>query len=107
MSIRDMKWSPTEKKVARAAFDLAYDREMEEIKNTLREKIKQLESNENVWQLEKYLSNRRKIIDRKYDYRYSMLILVFGKLLEEGYLLESDITELSDDKITAIKNVSK
>jgi hypothetical protein len=102
-----MKWSPTEKKIARAAFDLAYDREMEEIKNTLREKIKQLESNENVWQLENYLSNRRKIINRKYDYRYSMLILVFGKLLEEGYLLEADIVELSDDKIKAIKNVSR
>lgn len=106
MSIRDMKWSPTEKKVARIAFDLAYNREMEEIRKTLRDKVQNLQSNESVWQLENYLSDRRKIIDRKYDYRYSMLILVFGKLLEEGYLLEADITELSDDKIKAIKNVS-
>lgn len=31
MNIFDVKWDPKEKKVARAAFDKAYQREMEEI----------------------------------------------------------------------------
>ncbi len=107
MNIRDMKWTPNEKKIARKVFDLAYNLEMEEIRKALREKVQNIESNEGVWQLENYLSDRRKIIDRKYDYRYSMLILVFGQLLNEGYLVEEDILELSEDKISAIKNVAK
>lgn len=106
MNIKDMKWTSTEKKIARATFDLAYNREMEEIIKSLREKIHRLESNENVWQLENYLSNRRQIVDSKYDYRYSKLIFVFGQLLGEGFLKEEDIIQLSEDKLTAIKNIA-
>ena len=35
MSIYDLNWNTDEKKVARAAFDKAYQREMEEIQNAL------------------------------------------------------------------------
>jgi len=36
-----------------------------------------------MWDLEHHLTERRKEIDRKYDYRYSQLDLVFGRLLRE------------------------
>ena len=39
MSIYDLKWNADEKKVARAAFDKAYKREMEEIQNALFDKV--------------------------------------------------------------------
>ncbi len=45
-------------------------------------------------------------MDTKYDYRYSILIIVFGKLMKEGLIFDSDIVELSKDKIDAIKRIA-
>jgi len=102
----DVKWDPKEKKVARAAFDKAYQREMEEIKIALYDQIAKLKDDETVWPIHNYLSERRSIIDNKYDYRYSQLLLVFGRLLKEGYLKEEDLFGLSDDKLNLIKSLS-
>jgi len=103
MSILDVKWDPKEKKIARTAFDRAYQREMAEIKAALLDQITKLKDDEKVWSIHNYLSECRAEVDRKYDYRYSQLILVFGRLLKEGYLKEEDIVGLSDDKIKLIK----
>jgi hypothetical protein len=106
MSIYDLKWNTNEKKVARAAFDKAYKREMEEIQNALFDKVAKLKNDKDVWSIQKYLSKRRYNIDNKYDYRYSQLILVFSKLMKEGYLKEEDLFGLSEDKLEIIKKVS-
>ena len=107
MSIKDFIWSPQEKKIARVAFDKAYKNEMEKIKNELEKKLKNLDDIQKIWSIENYLSQRRKEIDRKYDYRYSALIIVFGRLLSEGYIEEKDLEGLSEDKLEAIKMLSK
>ena len=107
MSFQDFKWSPTEKKISRAAFDKAFDNEMAELKKILQEKISQISSNEDVWALHDYLTERRRWIDEKYDYRYSQLIRVFGILLSEGYLPEDDIKGLAEDKVELIKRFAK
>lgn len=106
MSIYDFKWSADEKKVARIAFDKAYQREMEEIKNALTEKVKELQNEKDVWALHDYLTERRKLVDRKYDYRYSQLILVFSQLIREGNLSIIELSDLTDDKIELIMKLS-
>jgi hypothetical protein len=106
MNINDIKWSASEKKIARAAFDKAYQREMEEIKNDIYEKTAALKNEKDIWELHNYLSDRREEIDKKYDYRYSQLILVFSRLLSENYLLEEDLNDLSEDKLKLIKKLS-
>jgi len=106
VSIYDMKWSSDEKKVARKAFDIAYKREMDEIKSLLIDKVSQIKTNEDIWAIEDFLSAKRKVIDSKYDYRYSQLIMVFGRLLSEGYLNEEDISELSEEKKDFIKKLA-
>jgi hypothetical protein len=103
MSIYDLKWSSDEKKVARKAFDNAYQREMDDIRSLLLNKVSQIKTNEDIWAIEDFLSAKRKVIDSKYDYRYSQLIMVFGRLLSEGYLNEEDISELSEEKKDFIK----
>ncbi|MFZ2325270.1 MAG: hypothetical protein WAV89_16425 [Ignavibacteriaceae bacterium] len=103
MSIRDFNWSPEEKKIARAAFDKAYQKEMTGIKNELEKRIKNLDDLQKVWSIHDYLNKRRNEIDRKYDYRYSVLINVFVRLLSEGYIEEKDLEGLSEDKLNAIK----
>ena len=57
-----------------------------------------------LWNLEHYLTECRKRIDRKFDYRYSVLIQVFGELLHRGRLSEGDLRGLSQDKLDAIRS---
>jgi hypothetical protein len=39
-----------------------------------------------TWELEHYLTQSRKKIDRTFDYRYSVLTEVFGRLIRERLL---------------------
>ena len=57
--------------------------------------------------MEHYLTQRRKEIDRKYDYRYSQLTHVFGKLLHEKRLREEDLRGLREDKLKSIHSLAK
>jgi hypothetical protein len=56
--------------------------------------------------LEHYLTERRKEINRKYDYRYSQLTHVFGKLLYEKRLREDELCGLREDKLNSIRSVA-
>ena len=71
----DTKWSKQEKKLARMAFDNAYQRECRQIIEEIRNS--KLEEPQDIWKLCDMLNDRRKEIDRIYDYRYSQLISVY------------------------------
>jgi hypothetical protein len=45
-------------------------------------------------------------IERKYDYRYSVLPFVFATLLSEGRISENDLRGLDQGKIELIHGVS-
>jgi hypothetical protein len=60
-----------------------------------------------LWDLEHYLTQRRKEINRKYDYRYSQLRHVFGGLLHEGRLREEELRGLREDKLNSIRSFAK
>ena len=106
MNIYEMKWTNEEKKVARKAFDNAYQREMDDIKSLLLNKVSKIKTNEDIWTILDLLLEKRKTVDSKYDYRYSQLIIVFSRLLSEGYLKEEDISELAEEKRELIKKLS-
>ena len=74
-------WSRSEKIIARTAFDAALGRELHEVMQEAKRMATQIQQSSDLWDLEHYLTARRKEIDRKYDYRYSRLTDVFGKLL--------------------------
>ena len=48
---------------------------------------------------------KRDEIDEKYDYRYSKLILVFARLINDGWLDFSDLEGLVEDKIGRIESL--
>jgi hypothetical protein len=83
---RDLKWSHAEKGIARKAYERALDREFQAVIRTAKEMAGKIEQPADHWDLESYLTKSRREIDRKYDYRYSVLIEVFGKLVREGRL---------------------
>ena len=60
-------WSRSEKTVARAAFDAALKRELQEIMQEAKQMANQINEPADLWDLEHYLTQRRKKIDRKYD----------------------------------------
>jgi hypothetical protein len=48
-----------------------------------------------IWPVHDYLSEKRRDIDQKYDYRYSVLITVFARLLFEGWTTEAELAARS------------
>jgi Photoprotection regulator fluorescence recovery protein len=100
-------WSRSEKTVARAAFDAALKRELQEIMEEAKQMANQINEPADLWDLEHYLTQRRKEIDRKYDYRYSQLTHVFGRLLYEQRLTEEELHGLREDKMKLIRSLAK
>ncbi len=105
--MKDIKWSKTEKKIARQAFDKAYEHEIKHIENEVREMLDKSEDVWSVWHIHDFLTKKRKETDQKYDYRYSVLITVFSHLYSEGWLLLEDLKGLDEDKIERIQTISK
>ncbi len=105
--MKDFNWSSNEKKFARNLFDLAYKREIEELKRTVFEKATQIQSDEDIWELHNFLTERRDEIDEKYNYRYSRLIVVFGILLREKYIFENELDGLDKEKVQVIKSIGE
>jgi hypothetical protein len=100
-------WSRSEKAIARTAFDAALKRELHEVMEEARQMANQIEQPSDLWDLEHYLTQRRKEIDRKYDYRYSELTHVFGRLLRESRLSEEELRGVREDKLKAIRSFAK
>jgi hypothetical protein len=100
-------WSKSEKIVARKAFDAALGRELHEVIQKAQKMASQIQQSSDLWDLEHYLTQRRKEIDRKYDYRYSQLTHVFGKLLYENRLREEELRGLREDKLNLIRSVAQ
>jgi hypothetical protein len=67
----------------------------------------QIQQSSDLWDLEHYLTQRRKEIDRKYDYRYSQLTQVFGRLLYEKRLRQEELCGLREDKLKPIRSFAK
>jgi len=100
-------WSRSEKALARKAFDAALGRELHEVIQEAKKMASQIQQSSDLWDLEHYLTQRRKEIDRKYDYRYSRLTQVFGRLLYEKRLGEEELGGLREDKLQRIRFLAK
>jgi Photoprotection regulator fluorescence recovery protein len=100
-------WSRSEKAIARKAFDAALGRELHEVIQKAKQLANEIQQSSDLWDLEHYLTQRRKEIDRKYDYRYSRLTHVFGRLLHENRLSEEELRGLGEDKLKSIRSLAK
>jgi hypothetical protein len=94
----DLKWSPSEKKVARAAFDAALEVALGKKLAELKKKASDAATFSDMWEIEDYLRQQRRNLEQMFDYRYSQLTVVFGGLIRKGYLDEKLLAGLSQDK---------
>lgn len=103
--LRNLKWSKTEKDVARKAFNKAYQKECTALAEKVKEMVRNINKPSDLWAIHDFLDKQRRLTDDKYDYRYSVLIFVFARLLREGWVIESDLEGIKEEKINAIKNI--
>lgn len=99
-------WSALEKRIARRVFEAALKRELADIMAEFKRRAATAKEPEDMWSVEQFLATARRDIDSKYDYRYSQLELVFGRLLREGRIGEGDLQGLSEDKLAYIRRVA-
>lgn len=102
-----MDWSKPEKEIARRAFNSAYERECMAIAYNIREMADKINKPSDMWKIHHYLTEKRKDTDQKYDYRYTVLLSVFARLMCEGWIREEDLEGLSGDKLQDIRRATE
>ena len=83
-------WSRSEKVIAREVLKAALKRELRELMQETKRMAGQVTKPADMWALERYLTQRRKEIDGKYEFRSSRLTQTFGRLLCERRVSEDE-----------------
>ena len=91
-----------QKVIARQAFDLALRNELQTTIKEAKDRAAKICGPAALWELEDWLTERRRDINRRYDYRYSVLPMVFAHLLRDGRLREDDLKGLRPEKLELI-----
>jgi len=86
---------------------VALGRELHEVIQRTKEMANGIQQSSDLWDLEKYLTQNRKEIDRKYTYQHSELTRVFGRLLHERRVSEEELRGLREDKLASIRSVAE
>ena len=99
----NVRWTAAEKKVARRAFDQALERHLSAITAEAKRMMANVVDPSDLWEVEAYLTESRKTVDRIYQFRYSDLLRVFSVLMRDDWLKEADLVGLQPQKIADIK----
>jgi hypothetical protein len=100
-------WSKSEKAIARKAFDAALGQELQQVIQEAKRMAREIKQSSDLWDLELHLTQRRKEIDRKYDFRGSRLTHVLGRLVYEGRVDAEQLRGLREDKLNSIRSHAK
>ena len=101
----NLKWSESEKRLSRRVYEAALEAELAEVMAEFKSRATAVRMPEEMWALEGYLAQRRREIDGKYDYRYSQLLFVFGRLVREGRVKIEQLEGFSEEKLTYIERI--
>lgn len=104
--MHDLKWSESEKKIARRVFETALQQELSEVMSRFKEMAAHAEKPDDMWAVEGWLSQQSRDIEAKYDFRYSQLVRVFGRLPRESRVTEEQFAGLAEDKLSYIERVA-
>jgi hypothetical protein len=102
---QDIKWSGSEKKIARRAFEAALDAALERVMSEFKARAVAVATPSDMWDIENYLRQQRRSIDDLFDYRYSQLCFVLAQLIILGHLDERQLAGLSGEKLDIIRGM--
>ena len=100
-------WNKTEEEIGQKALKKAYEREINDLIQTVRESAIQIVRLDDLWQLNDFLSAKRHHLDGKYNYSDSMLLFILAQLIQEGWLYLDDLEGLSQNKLTKISALTR
>jgi hypothetical protein len=100
----ELRWTKSERAIARKAFERGLNLELQQVIEQAKQMATAISQPAELWELEHHLTQRRKEIDRKYEYRGSKFPFVFGTLLHESRLTEEDLRGVGEDKLKAIRS---
>jgi len=103
--MHNLTWSPKEKRVAREVFERAALAEEHELLANCKMKAASLKNIEDLNSLQYWIQEAERAYQEKYDYRYSQLIIVFGRLLREQRISIEELGELDKEKLAYIKHI--
>jgi hypothetical protein len=103
--MRDLKWSASEKKIARGAYEDALESMLAKLVTEFKAKAAAATTPSDMWAVEDYLRQERRELDEIFDYRYSLLPLVFARLIREGHLDLARLNGLSEEKLEMIRRL--
>ena len=104
--MQDFNWSPKEKQLARTVFEHAAVVEEQELLERFKAKSATLRNLEELWALQFAIRDAEREYQQKYDYRYSQLIVVFGRLVQEGRISIDTLHGLSEEKLKNIERIA-
>jgi hypothetical protein len=102
----DLKWSASEKKLAHQVFEAALTAELAEVMADFKARAAAVAEPAEMWAIQEYLARKQREIDRKYDYRYSQLQLVFAQLIREGRVQQAQLAGLAEEKLAYIERIA-
>ena len=105
--MREMHWSPREKAIARRAFDRALHQELDATIQEAKRRAERIKEPDELWALEHHLTRRRKEIDAKYEFKYSVVLLVLADLVREGRISLDELQGLAEDKLRCVRDHSR
>lgn len=107
MQVSEAEWTDSEKKIARSAFDHAYEREIEALLKQVQEQASTVVDLGSLWQLHDFLSAKRYEVEGKYDFQYSVLLFIFAGLIKDGWLHLDELEGLDKDKLSKVIVLSR
>jgi hypothetical protein len=63
-----------------------------------------IKESDELWELERHLTQRRKEIDAKYEYKYSVVLLVLGDLVRQDRISLDELQGLSEAKLRCVRD---
>jgi hypothetical protein len=103
--VHDLKWSASEKKVARGAYEDAHESVLAKLLTEFKARAAAATTPSDMWAVEDYLRQQRRELDEMFDYRYSRLPSVLARLIREGHLDEVRLRGLSEEKLEIIRRL--
>lgn len=96
-------WTKAEKKIIRDAFEKANKKDYKRLCNYINSY--EAKTPDDVWELRKFLNNKAKEFNRKYEYRNSMLLISLAVFVNEGLITFDDLEGLPESTILSIKKL--
>jgi hypothetical protein len=103
--MHDLKWSSSEKRIARRAYEAALEAALGQVMTEFKARAAAAATPSDMWAIEDYLRRRRRELDEMFDYRYSQLPFVFARLIASNLLDETRLAGLSEEKLAIMRGM--